>query len=122
MSLLVLDAGLGVMLLVAIGLSARAPAQKSDAKRAVGWFLVAVPLPAAVALHVARVVPTATDQGLFVTGVVAFAIGSAILVGARDDDDWREAEDGSPPWWPEFERELADYRRRSSRPRPVVRA
>ena len=121
MSVLVLDAGLGVLLLVAIGLSRHAPAQKSETKRAVGWLLVAVPLPSAVALHVAGTFGPATDQGLFVSGVVAFAIGSVLLLGARDDDDWREAPDASPPWWPEFERELQDYTRRTS-PRPVVRA
>lgn len=122
MSLLVLDAGLGVLLLVAIGLSTRAPAQRSATKRVIGWLLVAVPLPCAVALHLAGALPRATDQALFVAGVVAFAVGSALLLGARDDDYWHEATDDSPPWWPEFERQFHEYARRSSRPRPVVRA
>ncbi|MGH2952213.1 MAG: hypothetical protein ACRDKX_09230 [Solirubrobacterales bacterium] len=39
------------------------------------------------------------------------------------DDDWRErgADDPEPPWWPEFELRLRDYRR--DRPRvPLGRA
>jgi hypothetical protein len=121
MTLLVLDAVLGAMLLVAIGLASRAPAQKSEEARATGWMLVAVPLPLVVALHVAGILPRTTDQALFVTGVVAFAVGSALVLGSRDDDDWREAVDDSPPWWPEFEREFEDYARRNSPRRPLAR-
>jgi hypothetical protein len=121
MPLLVLDAVLGLLLLVAIGFSTRAPARKSDAARAAGWILVAVPLPFAVALHVAGALPRATDQALFIAGVVAFAIGSALLLGSREDDDWREAPDESPPWWPEFERQFDEYARRNSPRRPVMR-
>jgi hypothetical protein len=121
MMLLVLDAVLGAMLLVAIGLASRAPAQKSEEARATGWALVAVPLPLVVALHVAGILPRTTDQALFVGGIVAFAVGSALLLGSRDDDDWREARDDSPPWWPEFEREFEDYARRNTPRRPVAR-
>jgi hypothetical protein len=121
MLLLVVDAVLGMLLLVAIGLSRRAPARKSPSARTTGWILVAVPLPFAVALHVAGALPRATDQALFVAGVVAFAIGSALLLGSREDDDWREASDDSPPWWPEFERQFDEYARRNSPRRPVVR-
>jgi hypothetical protein len=118
MLLLVIDAVLGTMLLVAIALATRAPKQRSGSLRAVGWILVAVPLPAAVALHVAGALSAPVDQTLFVTGVAAFAIGSALVLGSRNDDDWSEEPDGSPPWWPEFERELEDYARRQ----PVTRA
>jgi len=121
MTLIVLDALLGAILLVAIALASRAPAQKSDEARATGWLLVAVPLPLVVVLHVAGVLPSTTDQALFVTGVVAFAVGSALVLGSRDDDDWREAVDDSPPWWPEFEREFDDYARRNSPRRPLAR-
>src|SRR6185436_12186218 len=121
MTLIVLDAVLGAMLLVVIALASRAPAQKSDEARATGWLLVAVPLPLVVVLHVAGVLPSTTDQALFVTGVVAFAVGSALVLGSRDDDDWREAVEDSPPWWPEFEREFDDYARRNSPRRPLAR-
>lgn len=121
MTLIVLDAVLGAMLLVAIALASRAPAQKSEEARATGWMLVAVPLPVAVALHIAGALPRVTDQALFVAGVVAFAAGSILLLGSRDDEDWREATDDSPPWWPEFEREFEDYTRRNSPHRPLAR-
>lgn len=121
MTLIVLDALLGAMLLIAIALASRAPAQKSDEARATGWMLVAVPLPLVVVLHVAGVLPRTTDQALFITGVVAFAVGSALVLGSRDDDDWREAVDDSPPWWPEFEREFDDYARRNSPRRSLTR-
>jgi predicted tellurium resistance membrane protein TerC len=121
MTLIVLDAVLGAMLLVVIALASRAPAQKSDEARATGWLLVAVPLPLVVVLHVAGILPRTTDQALFVTGIVAFAVGSALVLGSRDDDDWREAVDDSPPWWPEFERELEEYSRRKSPRRPLAR-
>jgi hypothetical protein len=121
MHLLVLDAVLGTLLIAAVVLSRRLPRQDSQNVRAIGWALVAIPLPFAVALHVLRALPQASDQALFVTGIVAFAIGSALLLGTKDDDDWREGVDDSPPWWPEFEREFQEYARRSPR-RPVVRA
>jgi hypothetical protein len=122
MLLLVLDAVLGAMLLVAIALAANAPAQKSARTRVFGWALVAIPLPLAVVLHVAGAVHRTTDQALFVAGIVAFGVGSILLLGSRDDDDWSEAPDESPPWWPEFEREFRDYARRNPAPRPLVRA
>jgi len=120
---LVLDLTLGALLLAAIALSSRAPAQRSDRVRLAGWTLVALPLPAAVAIHLANLLPRTTDQSLFVTGVVSFAIGSALLLGSRENDDWREAGDDSPPWWPEFEREFrryADGPRTKPRPRVLV--
>jgi hypothetical protein len=114
MSLLVLDAALGILLITAVVVSRRLRRQDAGHVRAIGWGLVAIPLPLAVALHVFRTLPTASDQTLFFTGIVAFAIGSALLLGSRDDGDWREQGDDSPPWWPEFERE---FRRYSQRPR-----
>jgi hypothetical protein len=122
MVLLVLDAVLGVLLLTAIAFASRAPERRSDRARAIGWMLVAVPLPVAVALHAAGELAPATDQIMFVSGVVAFAVGSALLLGSRNDDDWGEAFDYTPPWWPEFERELREYENRApSRPRTSTR-
>ena len=118
MLLLVLDVVLGALLIGAIALSTRAPVRESEQARVAGWILVAVPLPGAVWLHLANALPRATDQTLFVMGVVAFAIGSFLLLGSRDNDDWREAGEDSPPWWPEFEREFKSY---VERPRPTTR-
>ena len=75
--------------------------------------MVAIPLPLAVALHVVRALPPANDQALFVTGVVAFAIGSALLLGSRENDDWRDEGGDSPPWWPQFERDFRRYSQRA---------
>jgi hypothetical protein len=118
MHLLVLDAVLGTLLIAAVVLSRRLPRRDSANVRAIGCALVAIPLPFAVALHVLRALPQTSDQALFITGVVAFAIGSALLLGTKDDDDWREGADDSPPWWPEFERE---FRRYAAVPRPSRR-
>ena len=68
MHLLVLDAVLGTLLIAAVVLSRRLPRQDSQNVRAIGWALVAIPLPFAVALHVLRALPQASDQALFVTG------------------------------------------------------
>jgi hypothetical protein len=67
-----------------------------------------------VCLHLAGVLSPNVDQILFLGSVVAFAAGAALLLGAandEEDEDWREGNDDSPPWWPEFERELRDYER-----------
>jgi hypothetical protein len=116
MPLLVLDATLGLLLLAVIAWSSRARVQQSENARAIGALLVAVPLPSVVVLHVLGALPTATDQTLFVLALVAFAVGSILLLGSRDDDEWREASDDSPPWWPEFERAFRSYDRESRRP------
>lgn len=119
MHLLVVDAALGAMLLVVVALLAsRDRRRKEGHLRALGWALVCIPLPAAVVLHVLRAVPQTTDQTLFVIGVISFAVGAALLLGSKDDEDWRHAHDDSPPWWPEFEREFRTYSRtRSHDPR-----
>ena len=120
--LLVFDAALGAMLLVVLGLLAsRDRQQKPQHLRALGWALVCIPLPAAVALHALHAVSLATDQTLFVIGVVSFAVGAALVIGSKDDEDWRHAHDDSPPWWPEFEREFRAYSRTRPRDRPLTR-
>jgi hypothetical protein len=119
MPLLILDAALGALLLVVVALLAsRDRRRKPRHLRALGWALVCIPLPAAVLVHVLRAVSPATDQTLFVIGVVSFAVGAALLIGSKEDEDWRHADDDSPPWWPEFEREFRTYSRtRSHDPR-----
>jgi hypothetical protein len=65
--------------------------------------------------------PTALDQGLFVAGVVAFAIGAIIVLGSREDGWSEERDEESPPWWPAFERDLRDYELEQRRRPEVVR-
>lgn len=115
MALLAVDAGVGVALVALIvALAARPPHHRGQRTRALGWVLVAIPLPAAVCLHLVGALSPNVDQIAFLGSVVAFAAGAALLLGgaAEDEEDWREGgDDDSPPWWPEFERELRDYER-----------
>jgi hypothetical protein len=114
------DVALGVCLLAVIAVAAvrRPRVSTSRPRRLVGWALVAVPLPLAVALHVFLRPSSALDQLAFIVGIVAFAAG-AILVLAHGDDERTDspAEPDPAPWWPEFEREFRAYARRSGRPR-----
>ena len=114
MRFLLLDAAAGIGLLATITLSARrAPQKRSRNIRAFGWVLVAGPLPLAVALHAAGRLPPTADQVVFLSAVAAFAIGAAIVLSVDEEEDQRgDADDDSPPWWPEFEREFRAYARR----------
>ena len=114
MRFLLLDAAAGTGLLATITLSARrAPQKRSRNIRAFGWVLVAGPLPLAVALHAAGRLPPTADQVVFLSAVAAFAIGAALVLSVDDEEDQRgDADDDSPPWWPEFEREFRAYARR----------
>jgi hypothetical protein len=119
MQLVVLDAAAGGLLLAAIAFAARRQrfGARSHALRVFGWILIAGPLPLAVILHLFAPLPPGADQAAFLTGVAAFAIGAALVLG-REEEDWGEpAEDESPPWWPAFERELRDYERLTRRPK-----
>jgi hypothetical protein len=111
--LLAVDVGVGVALVALIAaLAARPTRRRGKRSKALGWALVAVPLPAAVCLHLLGVLAPNVDQIAFLGSVLAFAVGAALLLGIADDEgDWRERGDESPPWWPEFERELRDYER-----------
>lgn len=114
MRYLLLDAAAGIGVLATITLSARrAPQKRSRHIRALGWVLVAGPLPLAVALHAAGRMPPTADQVAFLSAVAAFAIGAALVLSVDDEEDQcDDADDGSPPWWPEFEREFRAYARR----------
>ena len=114
MRFLLLDAAAGIGLLATITLSARrAPQKRSRNVRALGWMLVAGPLPLAVALHAGGRLPPTADQVTFLSAVAAFAIGAALVLSVDDEQDQRgDADDDSPPWWPEFEREFRAYARR----------
>ena len=125
MRVLLLDAAAGIGLLATITLSARrAPQKRSRHIRALGWMLVAGPLPLAVALHAAGRLPPTADQVAFLSAVAAFAIGAALILSFEDEEDQRgDADDDSPPWWPEFEREFRAYARRpSARRRTITRS
>ena len=124
MRVLLLDLAAGIGLLATITLSARrAPQKRARHVRALGWMLVAGPLPLAVVLHAAGRLPPTADQVTFLSAVAAFAIGAALVLSIDDEEDQRgDADDDSPPWWPEFEREFRAYARRPpARRRTIIR-
>lgn len=118
---LVLDVVAGMLLLAAIAAAAATKDRRrsSTVRRAAGWILVALPLPLAVALQLTGQLSAADAQPAFLAGLAAFAVGAFLILATADDDDedWSEADDRSPPWWPDFERAFRDYTVRSS-PRP----
>src|SRR5204863_9277956 len=97
MPLVLVDAAVGVLLPAAIivfGMRARRP--RSARVRALGWVLVAVPLPLAVALHLVGRLPASVDQAAFLACVGAFAIGAALVL-SDDEADWRREDDDETP-------------------------
>jgi hypothetical protein len=122
--ILVVDLVLGVLLVAAIALAARrssAGAASSERQRALGWLLIALPLPVAVVVEVLAPLRPALAEITFVVGIVAFATGSLLVVRHGDGGGHREdGEPETPPWWPDFEREFRAYARRSARPRARV--
>ena len=75
---------------------------------AVGWLLVAVPLPVVVALEVLGLLPPHLAEAAFLVAAAAFAAGAFLVLG-RDDDSGLGRWDDDPPWWPDFERGLRLY-------------
>ena len=114
-----LDVLLGILLLGAIAVLAAGRRRASQDARRAGWLLVAIPLPLAVGVHLAMSLPQTLDQTFFITGIAAFALGAALLLG-REDEDWREPSEDGPPWWPEFEQAFREYSR-SRDTRPLAR-
>jgi hypothetical protein len=120
--LLIVDALIGLGLLVVIAVAARRPpATTSTGRRLIGCGLIAGPLPLAVALHLFVPLPTGLNQAAFIAGVIAFAVGAILVLGEdereeRSDPD-AELEPEQPPWWPDFERGFRAYARSRSRPR-----
>jgi len=113
MGVALLDAAAGGFLVAAIAVAARRRGgrARSQRVRALGWVMVAGPLPVAVMLHLLLPLPPSVDQAAFLAGVAAFAVGAALVLG-REEDNWSESEEEpSPPWWPAFERDLHDYER-----------
>ena len=120
--LLIVDALLGLGLLGVIAVASRhASCSRSNTRKLLGWALVAVPLPLAVAVHLVFSLPVALDQAAFVVGVAAFALGAFLVLSADEGEDRREPIDElePPPWWPDFERDFRAYARR--RPRVPAR-
>ncbi|OLD99186.1 MAG: hypothetical protein AUG91_07325 [Actinobacteria bacterium 13_1_20CM_4_69_9] len=110
MPLVLVDAAVGVLVPAAIivfGIRARRP--RSARVRGFGWLLVAVPLPLAVALHLAGRLPATVDQATFLACVAAFALGAALVLSGEEPDWGREDADETPPWWPAFEEEFRAY-------------
>lgn len=120
MQLLVIDSMLAAVLVAALVLGFRGTlfGASSRRRRAVGWLLIALPLPVAVGLETFASPPRVLADAAFVAGLTAFAVG-VLLVLTSDDGDGRQGDvdPESPPWWPDFEREFRAYARRSSRPR-----
>jgi hypothetical protein len=118
--LLVIDSMLAAVLVAALVLGFRGTlfGASSRRRRAVGWLLIALPLPVAVGLETFASPPRVLADAAFVAGLTAFAVG-VLLVLTSDDGDGRQGDvdPESPPWWPDFEREFRAYARRSSRPR-----
>jgi hypothetical protein len=112
--------GLGVLGVIAFGARRSRPAS-STARRAVGFALVAVPLPLAVALHLFVWPASALDRIAFVVAVAAFGAGALLVLPGGDEDGQQDDRTDGPdpaPWWPDFERDFRAYARayaRSSR-------
>jgi hypothetical protein len=86
-------------------------ATSSRARRSLGYALVAVPLPLAVALHLFLWPASAFGRIAFVVGVVALGAGALLILPGDDDGEQPELPDDPDPapWWPDFEREFREY-------------
>jgi len=118
--ILLFDLVLGIALVATVvaGATHTPLGASSERRRALGWLLIAVPLPLAVGLQLLAPPPSALGQTAFVAGVAAFAAGALLVLSSDDGGDLREdADPETPPWWPEFERDFDEYVRHSSRPR-----
>lgn len=121
MSMLWFDICFGVF---AVGAIAALPlcaqrVKSSPLRRRVGFGLLAIPLPSAVALSFARDPRELLSQLLLIIGIVSFVAG-ALLVLADDSDGPPEGGsriDSDPPWWPDFERAFQLYALESRRAR-----
>lgn len=120
--MLVIDVMLAAVLVAAVVLGCKRTllAVSSQRRRAVGWLLIAVPLPLAVGIEAVAPLPRVLADAAFVAGLTAFGLGALLVLSGQDEDDPRPGADpDSPPWWPDFEREFRVYARRSSRPRAL---
>ena len=120
MSILVIDVALAAVLVAILVTTCRRTlfGASSRHRRTVGWLLIALPLPLAVATEVFASPPHAFADAAFVAGLAAFAVGVLLVLRSDDEDDRRgDAELEGPPWWPEFERDFRTYARRNSRSR-----
>jgi hypothetical protein len=117
------DLGLGVILIAAIGFAATwsLPAARGYGWRLIGWLLVAVPLPLVVSMRFGFPSAPLGGQTAFVAGVVAFAVGALLVLCNHDDtkDDFIETSPDPAPWR-DFERQFRAYARTQSRRRVRV--
>ena len=77
--------------------------------QALGWVLVAVPLPAAIAIHLSVLHSGRLDQALFVSALLAFALGAVLVLARNGDDGGARDDDPDPLWWPAFEQSFHEY-------------
>jgi hypothetical protein len=115
------DLGLGVILIAAIGFAAGRsfPVTQGNGRRLLGWLLVGVPLPLVVSIRLGFPSAPLGGQASFVAATAAFAVGALLVLCSHRDtkDDVIERTPDPAPWWPDFEREFRAYARRQSRRR-----
>jgi hypothetical protein len=113
-----LDVAIGIAVLAVIGVAAVRPTVKVSAElQMLGWFLVAVPLPAAIAIHLSVLHSGRLDQALFISALLAFALGAMLVLAGDSDDEGGRDDEPEPHWWPAFEQSLHDYTSTSQKER-----
>jgi hypothetical protein len=120
--MLVIDLSLAAVLVTAavLGFKGTLSCVSPQRRRAIGWLLIALPLPLAVGIETFASPPRVFADAAFVAGLTAFAVGALLVLSGDEEDDRRpDAVPESPPWWPDFERDFRTYARRSSRPRAL---
>jgi hypothetical protein len=111
LSALALLLGLSALAVIAVAARRSPGSRSSRARRSLGYALVAIPLPLAIALHLFLRPASAFDRIAFVLGVIAFGAGALLVLAGDDEGEQPEfTDDPDPaPWWPDFEREFREY-------------
>jgi hypothetical protein len=111
LSALPLLLGLSVLAVIAVAARRSSRPTSSRARRPIGYTLIALPLPLAVALHLFVWPASTLDRIAFVVGVIAFGVGALLVLPGEDEGEQPELPDDPDPapWWPEFEREFRAY-------------
>jgi hypothetical protein len=111
LSALPLLLGLSVLAVIAVAAGRSPRPTSSRARRPIGYTLIALPLPLAVALHLFVWPASTLDRIAFVVGVIAFGVGALLVLPGEDEGEQPELPDDPDPapWWPEFEREFRAY-------------
>jgi hypothetical protein len=120
--MLVIDVSLAAVLVAVavLGFNGTLSCASPQWRRAIGWLLIALPLPLVVGIEAFASPPRVLADAAFVAGLTAFAVGALLVLSGDDEDDRRlDGDPDSPPWWPDFERDFRAYASRSSRPRAL---